>query len=306
MSKPKNKTSAALLLLVSLLSWAGLSYSEGQRSRYPKFSLKLTGGGRYSAIGDMNKHLDSINHLPNVTGNIEKVNNWSGDLQVELRIGISQKFGLGFVTSPFFQRSNQSSLFIYGGEMLIPEIPKIDEQLIFAPKIKAAMPLGLNLYYSAYSSSKFNILIHSGIEWHTGKITENQTYYLFYSTGETYYGNRYWSVENKFCLGFQGGLGLEYSITDDLALVMEMQGRYVRMSNFKGTMKSVNNSYQYEESGTLYYFRTTRGETGPWYTELEVRERQPDIGILPIKDAREAILNLSGFSLRIGVRIRLL
>jgi hypothetical protein len=61
----------------------------------------------------------------------------------------------------------------------------------------------------------------------------------------------------------------------------------------------------YEKSGTLYFFRTRMGEVGPWYPQLSVSESPPEGGIGSFKDVREARLDLSGFALRIGLRVRL-
>lgn len=117
---------------------------------------------------------------------------------------------------------------------------------------------------------------------------------------------KYWAVENKFSVGFQGALGLEYRVAGNLILVAELQGRYIRMNGLKGRQEFVCEAGHFEESGTLYYLRTTYGgEVGPWITALEVSKELPEFGFAPIKDAREAILNLSGFSLRVGLRVRL-
>ena len=294
-----------LLVLLFILYLVGFCWSDEKKSATGRFSLKLTGGARYVSVGDMNKHLDSFNSLPNVGGEIAPITNWSNDWELELRMRLSSKVGLGIATSGFFNKWNQTSLFMFGGDAWIPEVVKFDIQYVFRPEIKSAMPLGLNLYCLLYSSSKLNLVVNAGTGWYTGKMTEHLVSYYLQSDGGVYFGSRHWSVDNTFSLGFQGGFGAEYSITDELALVAEVQGRYARVGRLKGSMTHMINSGREEEKGTLFYYRTTLGEVGPWYTELVVRRTAPEGGFVSIKDVREARLDLSGFALRIGLRLRL-
>ncbi len=216
-----------LFFLIVFLSI--IASSEERKSFKPRFSIKLTAGGGYVAIGDMNKHLDSMNNykdysgvsMSDVSGKIEKLNNWSNDWELELKIDASPKIGFGIATS-FFHRRNQSSIYAYQ----VPEFGR-DYEMIFEPEIKVIMPLGLNLYYSIYSGSKLNVFINSGIGWYSGKMTENKISNFIYPLGDVYFDNRYWEVENNLSLGFRGGVGFEYSLIKNLALVVELQGRYL-------------------------------------------------------------------------------
>jgi len=278
-----------------------IGFSEEKQRFESKYSIKLTSGGRYTAIGDMNKHLNSMNNykdipeMSGVSGKIEKLNNWSSDWELELKIDGSPKIGFGIATS-FFHRRNQSSLYAYQ----VPEFGR-DSQTIFKPEIKAIMPLGLKLYYSVYSDSRLNIFINSGIGWYIGKMKENKIANAIYPLGDVYFENRYWEVENNFSLGFQGGVGFEYSLKKNLALVMELQGRYIRIGNLKGTVRYETNfgtGLTIVERGTLHFFRYgyyyDLNITLPCHLFNEIEEIE-----------RPAVLDLSGFSLRIGIKIKL-
>ena len=166
----------------------------------------------------------------------------------------------------------------------------------------AKNPLILSLYYSVYSSSRLNISINSGIGWYWGKMKEDKIENFIYPLGDVYFDNRYWEVEDKFSLGFLGGVQLEYSIIKNLALVVELQGRYIRIGNLKGTAKYETNfggGRTFEESGTLHFF------SYDYYYDLDI-PLPSHINLTNEKDIeRKAVLDLSGFSLRIGIRIKL-
>jgi opacity protein-like surface antigen len=305
MRQARTVFSLGLIMLLSILYLAGFCLSDERKSPSPKFSLKLTGGARYVAVGDLNEYLGSFNQRPDICGKVAEIANWSSDWEVELRIRLSSRFGLGLATSGFFNKKSPSSIYFYGGNIGDPEITKSDSRIEFVPEIKAAMPLGLNLYYSLCSGSRMNLFVDLGLGWYTGRMTENYIDNTFQSDGRTYFGTFYWSVDNNFSLGIQGGLGLEYAVTDELALVVEVQGRYARISSLKGKICAMSNNSLYEETGTLYSYQWAWFGTGPWYRELMVHESPPEGGIFSVKDVREARLDLSGFALRIGLRVRL-
>ncbi len=92
---------------------------------------------------------------------------------------------------------------------------------------------------------------------------------------------------------------MEYSLTKNLALVVEAQGRYARIKNLKGTVQNGTNP----QGGSLYYFSWTI--EGAWimpHHSLEIFEKPP-CAIFGKGD--KAILDLSGLSLRIGIKIKL-
>jgi opacity protein-like surface antigen len=301
----KRTVFVGLIVLASFIPFTGICHSGEPEGFKPGLSLKLIGGALYTVIGDMNEHLKSYSDLPDSFGNLEKLGNWSGDVELELRMDVSPRVGFGLATSGFLRQRSERSLFVYGGD-LNPEVVKFDIQSVIAPGIEASMPLGLNIYFSIPLGSKLGMYLSPGVGWYSGKMTKNETTYMFYSDGTVDFGNVYWAVENKFSVGFQGALGLEYRVAGNLILVTELQGRHIRMNGLKGREEFVYKGGHFEESGTLYYLRTTYGgEVGPWITALEVRKRLPGGGIFSVKDAREAVLDLSGFSLRVGLRVRL-
>jgi len=98
--------------------------------------------------------------------------------------------------------------------------------------------------------------------------------------------------------GVQGGIGLEIRMNERLALVLEAQGRYARISGFEGK------EWLYEylggpfstsgKDGTLYYLE----EGG--FPRLEVFPEAPATGF----DSREAVFDFSGVSFRAGLNFK--
>lgn len=103
-------------------------------------------------------------------------------------------------------------------------------------------------------------------------------------------------------LGFHGGIGLEVNLTQRVAFFIEGQGRYAKISNFKGkateTEYVVSKSYvgyvSSEEKGTLYYLEDEN------FPSLVIRNNEPS----GFKTIRKATFDFSGFSLRAGVIIK--
>lgn len=183
-----------LLFFLFLLPLSTICFAEKQRSLWPIPSIKLTGGGRYTAIGDMNTHLNSMNYIYNldwsgVSGKIENLNNWSEDWEVELKIDLSPQIAFGLAAS-IFQRRNQSSIYAYEVDAY-----RIDRQFIFKPEIKIIMPLGFNLYYSVYSKSRLNVFINAGLGCYLAKMKETFIQNAIYPLGDIYFDNRFWEGE---------------------------------------------------------------------------------------------------------------
>jgi len=305
MKKQSVLVSLTFFSVLSLLSLSLASSADERDGAGSRFSLKLSGGARYAVVGDLNECLDSFNQRADICGKVAEVANWASDWEVELRMRLSSRFSLGLASSGFFNKKNQSSIFFYGGAVVDPETTKSDSRIEFIPEIEAAMPLGLSLYYSLYSGSRMNVLVNLGLGWYTGKMSDNYIASYFQSDGKTYFGTYYQSVENNFSLGFQGGLGLEYGFTDELALVVEVQGRFARIGSLKGKECAMTNGSLSEKTGTLYYCKWAWFGSGPWYPVISVSESPPEGGIGSFKDVREARLDLSGFAMRIGLRVRI-
>jgi len=98
--------------------------------------------------------------------------------------------------------------------------------------------------------------------------------------------------------GLEGGLGLEIRMNPRLAFILEVQGRYARISGFEGT-ESIDEfhggqSSTEEESGTLYLLE------GGEFPRLDIIPEGLIVAI-PIK---KAALGLTGLSLQAGLNFK--
>lgn len=156
------------------------------------------------------------------------------------------------------------------------------------------MPFKLGLYYSLFSNSKINILLNSGFGYYGIDISERREVKIlpiYRYSAETFI--RYWEANSNGSVGFHGGIGFEYNISDHLAIVCECQARYVKISNIKGSTNGTK--------GTLFLYNDVYSRIIPTseHLDLGIFERKPD----PTFD--KAVIDLSGFSLRVGIRIKL-
>jgi hypothetical protein len=98
--------------------------------------------------------------------------------------------------------------------------------------------------------------------------------------------------------GVQGSLGLEIRMNRRLAFIIEAQGRYAKISGFKGTERTFTwqggQSKTVDEEGTLYLVE------GEDYPRLDIIPGQPDNAL----QARKAVLDFSGLSLTAGLNFK--
>jgi opacity protein-like surface antigen len=279
----------------------------------PRFSIKVTHGANYSFWGDVNRYLESVNNNEvfeyyrknapeRVVGEIKTLDNWTDSLEAELRIDLSPKIAVGIATSGAIRRKNESSLtYTYIGS--------VGAQITgftYKPEVIAQMPVRLGIYYTLPYGPKASFFFNAAIGYYSGKIADYLKYEVTDPSGGYGWTTRYNETERKSSLGFHGGFGVEYNLMRNLALVAETQGRYVKIKGFKARAHyDYAHSVPSEVAGTLYYFTMWNLGIGARYADLVVWEKPPEITIFSPEDIRKAILDLSGFSLRFGLRIKL-
>jgi opacity protein-like surface antigen len=307
----KKLTLFLLVFLCILISKAG--YSEDNKRSKARFSLKLTGGFGFIAIGDVNKVLGSVNnnetfeywreHDPKyIVGKIEKLNNWTPDWEAEFRIDFTPKIGVGIATSGPFRRSGESLLtYTYPGSAG-PQV----HTFTYKTEIRVSMPVRLNFYYSPNPGARRTIFFIAGIGYYSGKMSGYRNFEMIWPTGGLYSETYNWETQRKSSLGFHAGAGMEYALIKNLALIMEIRGSFARISGFNGTMSYENNfGLSFNTIGALYYFSMWDDWIGARYSGLEVWEKPPELSFRDLTRIRKAILDLSGLSIRIGIKIKL-
>lgn len=302
-----------ILTVNSLVFLTGITYSKEGIFK-PGFSIKLTYGINNNSWGDINKCLKSFNsselfdymrvNFPDlITGEIRELNNSASDWEAEVRIEVGLRFALSLAASEKIIQKNESFLtYIYRGS--------VGDQIssyTFMPEVKVSMPVRLGICYKLPLSSKINIIFNTGGGYYSAKVSEYWKLEQTFPSGDSGWTTRYWETDPKRVFGFHGGIGLEYSLVKNFALVVEFQRRYAKLKDLKAIVQREgrHSGGIHEDKGALYYFNMWDVGIGTRYDNLEVWETPPDFSIWDMTDIRKAVLDLGGFSLRAGFKIKL-
>ncbi|MDH4271786.1 MAG: hypothetical protein OEW18_07400 [Candidatus Aminicenantes bacterium] len=301
------------IALLSCLLFLAQPVSPEEKKPYKsRFSLKLTGGAGYTAIGDMNSHLESINnnasfeywriHDPDsVSGEIKTLNNWGYDFELELMMKLSPKFSIGMAASAPFRRSNESSV-IFTPQ----EIPGIGYQKInmeYRPEIKLSYLIKISLYYTWLTMTRFRANIMGGIGYYPVTMSEyiKEITYTHSIENSMALDTTDWNAKERYPFGFHGGIGLEYVLDEEFSFIIDIQGRYVKFGNLRASGEFKQEAMTFRRSGVLYYLNYWHPVIEAKYDKLDISETDELGG----ENVRKAILDIGGFSLRVGVKINL-
>ncbi len=118
-------------------------------------------------------------------------------------------------------------------------------------------------------------------------------------------------------LGFQAGVEIELNLNNNFALVAEGLGRLVKINGFTGSAEGTEYWYhskagisETSRGGTLYAYEFQMAPDGPWIPNLLIFETMPTKDSLnlnaqqSIRNVAEASLDFSGYSARVGLRIK--
>lgn len=102
--------------------------------------------------------------------------------------------------------------------------------------------------------------------------------------------------------GYQIGFGVEWPIASFVSLVTELAYRYSRFDGFEGeNLYRESTGYESSEAGTMYRFKASAGGQTT-FPLVFIRNKVPtEAGAMEV---RKAELDLSGYSLKLGLSIR--
>lgn len=253
--------------------------------------IKLSGGLNYFFAGDIDKGIRGLydsraDFLSSAGYTLDKRTesfhtglDISGDVifYIKPRLGIG--LGAGFI------RATGTNLLIVSGKDLIEE-----QKIGITPKI-SVVPIRLGLFFTLPIHRLFSISFNGG----TALYLAEYTYSLATVWDDM---NIIGQNANAKGLGFHGGIGLEVKLNQRASFIIEGQGRYAKISNFKGEEiereKVAPNNVYSVENGMLYYLEDEK------YPYLAIRKEEPS----GFKTIRKATFDLSGFSLQAGLIIK--
>jgi opacity protein-like surface antigen len=295
-----------VLLFFSLVFLNRIASSGEREYVKQRFSIKLTGGLSYIGFGDINTHLESydnyLSERTNYEGGKTKTLHYGSDLEGELRLDINSKFAISIGTG-YISEKNKSFL-EYTGPFPFNFWHETHQSYFFKPKVEAVL-FKFGIYYTFLLSSRFNLFLNGGLDY----CFSQASLYKRHWAADDGWGSIY-TKEEKFdvsakILGFHGGIGFEYNITNNLALVLEAQGRYIKKKNLKRSrLYSLTSGMNLDgkEEGTLYIGESNLPYYGENTPDLVISQSKPTGD--EFQNMREAVLDLSGFSLRLGIRIK--
>jgi hypothetical protein len=264
-------------------------------SKAKKFSLKLSGGMNYLAVGDPNASLKGLADflkdqaslgeiiiIPE--GDFKKIH-FGLDLEGDVIVYLTPRFGISLGSGYILGKKGKDvNKIIIGGQTFTEEV-----------KV-SAIPVKLGVYYSLPLSSQTRFFLNGGVGYYFAKWSD--------AYRNEWTGN-WWTKDQKARasgIGFHGGVGFELNLVSHIVFVLEGQGRYAKIGGFKGDKENKIHSPPMESSvkGKLYYFEWFPW-TYKWYPMIDLSDEEPSGD--KIRSVREAKVDFSGFTFRAGIKI---
>jgi hypothetical protein len=203
---------------------------------------------------------------------------------VDLIYHLNSRFGIGLGGSYVDAKGESSFQFAENN---------INYQTLWNVPALKAYGLRLEAYYDVSLLPWLGLTAHGGPAYYHA----NYNYSRDYST--TTYEESDLQAAKADTLGFHGGVGLSIGLNARIAILLEVQVRYARFGDLKGSEKleqtpSDGATVIKETSGSLYFIE------GGVYPKLAVLADGATAGL----NARKAVLDISGVVLAGGVVIR--
>ena len=253
-------------------------------------SNKLRGGLHYFVTGEIEKGtrglFDAKANFLSSEGYIleSRTNslNKARDISVDIIFNITPQVGIGIGIGTIY--ASETSIITASGEDIWVR------QYGSSPTI-TAVPIRLGLFFTLPVHRLFSVVFNGGATYYRTK------YSYSLATDWLIKESIYHSARAKG-LGFHGGIGLEINLNKRATFFIEGQGRYAKISNFKGSSKlQWWEIYDYAfsiEEGTLYYLEDEK------HSYLAILKEEPS----GYRTVRKATFDFSGFSLRAGLRAK--
>jgi len=258
---------------------------EKQQTSRHTFFISIMAGGNHLRGGEINLGVKGLADLYEDIlgiqgeGTIGSVH-WGYVLGLEVSFPMSESLLWG-IGAEHFQGKNESQV----------DYPQGTSSSILNTK-PALRATPINLFLSFYPVS--NLYIKGGISYYFARYSYD---YLFQTENLT---EQWEGKSDARGFGLSGSLGLSKKYSSNLSLFAEITGRLAKIEKFKGIENFQDSSGNTsKQEGTLYLIQTQilGDRTHPI---LFIRETRPnEAGFIA---AKEAQIDLSGISLKVGLR----
>lgn len=287
----KKKVTTWMALLISFMFLSQKAFSKEREFFKRKLSIILTSGYGSMNVGDINNYLKSFdNYLRETTnyegGKIERLH-YFPDLSLELGLDLSSRFsvnlGMGVMSKKGESRLDYTEI-----------SPPYTYYRIYSIKQEIkVLPLTLKSCYSIFSSSKVHLSLNFGLAYFFSKCS-----LIIYESNPFMPLPVTYSISSRGP-GLIGGIGFEYNLANFLALVFEAQGRYSKLRGPEGNTYGTGE----DEEGVLYIGEKYYAADNRFRPYLITSPSKPSGG--DYRNFREAVVDLSGLSLKFGLKIKL-
>jgi hypothetical protein len=325
----------------SIFAAAASAQPFGQKRTGPSFGFKFSGGLGYALDGggDLeNLRNGDLNYLADlgtetgmtVTTNWKKMSflpNFDADLIFFITPNIGIGLGSGYISAQ--TKGELGWNYQYSGsEWWGTYMYDIADSWTREYKI-SAIPVRLSVYFSMLMN-ELNVYGYVGAGYYFGKLDHSRLEdgTLNYEDSSWYYWNEIWEntsqntiteTAKSNALGFHGGLGAEFMIGSNLALGVEVFGRFVNFNTWEGDynyqetthskkwMESYGwyldetDTFTWSESGKLWYYEIFDQDYNHQYGEMYIWQDQPDDP--SYRNVRPAAINLNAVGIKLSLRI---
>ncbi len=285
------------LVFLFALGLTSMSFAEGA---IKGFTIKLGGGAGSWSGSDINNFLLDFNMKANntaglitgaeVNGKISELNHgpdFEGEFIIELPKNFAVGIGIGYMVRT---GDDTTEISLYG----------VSESIGIETRF-TAVPITLNGYFNLPLGAKTKAYVKAGVGYYIGK-----SKYFVRQEGRMLGLPPVWEEDegdaSSNAFGFLGGVGIEFNLSDSVALFFETTGRYANLKNWEGQNK-YNNYLGVSESESVdwYYAEEYDGTTRQWYRTVQIIDEEPSGS--SYRNVRKAEISYSGVVLRLGIKI---
>ena len=261
-----------------------------------KFDLKISGGLTYLEVGDWNAHHVGWNEQRRMSveaagGTVISENqelHWGKEMAGELIFNLNSRFavsgGIGYIYGNVADTA----------ETIVDGVTALN---VHDFKVRA-IPLRAGGYYFFPIAPKMQISLNAGLGYYFAKAER------FYRREP---GDGYW-IDSEGTgtgggIGFDGGIEFEYSISNNVSILIGGYGRYAKISGIEGHRERIDsNNWSDSIDGNYYALERERPPWG-WFPVVNIATEAPSGA--GTRNVRDAHVNFSGFTIRLGLKIKL-
>lgn len=273
-----------------------ISFKKAQKRTW--VGLKFKGGASYILADDINEGtqgFDSIwkNELSYPGAGIEgelTPFHIVYDFEADIIFYVFPNVGIGLGSGYLFGNQNN--------EMRLT-LPSGEGPWVIRPELKV-VPLKAGLYFLIPIGGESYFTLDAGAGWYNVN-------YNWYWRGEN--GSGYWAEMNQEAsardIGYHAGLGFEIGLGSHFAFLIEGRARYVEISGFEGTLEYKDSSGDSDlVKGKLYYWKEWIFTEKYTFVFISETDTPSFTGLTTAEHVREAVVDLTGFSLQAGFKIK--